>query len=324
MMTEREHLRNYIKLTMLITFALLFEAVCPFHVFSMASIDEETEDYGLMRENLGDQADPMKVSLVRDDGVKALIKEGSVYHCNTGISFYIKDRDCEYYEYCISGDGGKSFGGYQRLEDGALRLPFNEENRAEGLWHVKLRGLDGLNNIIKWSPIYAVLFDGEAPSVSLSPESGAGEESVPYSHKGAVLLKAYAVDEKSGIRYVELKAGEKTVYKRYYHDRDGNRKKSTAFFFGAKEGALEAARFELIAMDGAGNESRIPMEPEAISGKSAVEEQRAVEKALGRQGYLAPDKAGGILEGTVFLCVLLAGTLSEAVIKAMRRYGMRR
>ncbi|MCR4654961.1 MAG: hypothetical protein K5770_01810 [Lachnospiraceae bacterium] len=264
----------------------------------------------------------MKIVIEREDGIQVLIKEGTVYTCNTGLSFIIKEQGCEYYEYSISGDGGNNYSKYLKLKADRLSLKANDRNKAEGLWYIHFRGLDSLHNVVLESEEYAVLFDAEAPDIEMhllkdgeEVRSGSdiSQETAPgtgnVADKSFSVIRIKAADDKSGLKYIELRKGNKSVYKRNYYDAV---RKKVDFLVRLYRGESDPHEDELefIVGDRAGNTER--KELGSISRNTAG--SRDPLNAM-RNLYIM-DGSTVKKDSALALCFFLCYILAQAALKA--------
>lgn len=293
-----------------------------YHKESLSIGSIEPEARGCRAALRAKEGNIMKIAVEREDGIQVLIKEGTVYTCNMGLTFIITEQGCEYYEYSISSDGGDNYSKYLRLKTDRLSLKANDRNKAEGLWYIRFRGLDSLHNVVLESEEYAVLFDSKAPDIEMrmvkdgeEMRSGPGQSRVSASEYGNVPGKSFSVirikaaDNKSGLKYIELKKGNKSVYKRNYFGKAREKVDFLVRLYGDENDPLES-EIEFIAGDRAGNTVRKELLPVSLNTEGAQETSDLMRSMHIIDGDAV--RKDGVLAVCFFLCYITAQAVLEA------------
>ncbi|HOO27839.1 MAG TPA: hypothetical protein PLU43_05200, partial [Lachnospiraceae bacterium] len=81
------------------------------------------------------------VSVVCENGLSVLIREGEPYYTNAPLYFYISEDSGEtaVCEYALSSDGGQSYSDWTTADGFCYTLVPDVSNSENGLWHVKFR-----------------------------------------------------------------------------------------------------------------------------------------------------------------------------------------
>ena len=309
--------RNKITKLSIIVIALLVSLALSFGACVKASsYAEPGAGQTVWNRNLQDAGDTekrrsaMDIALVRDDGTRVLVKEGSVYDSNVGITFYFRDEGLRF-EYSLSGDGGRSFSTYQAIGGNAYRLPVSESNTAEGLWYISFRGCDSYDDIVKESAVYQIRFDTKSPDVGVILK-----ERKLLGKVRSVGINLKLADEKSGLKYAELRLDGEILYRDNFYGAE-MAQKDKAYSLSQRAGDITGRSLKLYAMDRAGNESFAEQVYYPKAGGSLRPENLFPYQDL----VSAKDKLNDetIFSGAVVLCFVLTGFLCEALVLCIRR-----
>lgn len=194
------------------------------------------------------------IVLKRDEGTGVLLKRDYVLAVNTAVTFLSGSETPGDYEYCVSADAGKTFSAFEPLSDGSFRLEARDNNPAAGLWLVRFRHVNRGKEQNEGSDFYGICFDLTPPDIVVSENR---------TEDGRIRFDMIVSDDRSGMKYLEIRDGEEVLIKNNFLQRDekeGSRPfcADTALLrqqmvFEADPARLHGKTLAVLLMDRAGN-----------------------------------------------------------------------
>ncbi len=196
------------------------------------------------------RAEEPDISVVREDGVSVLIKEGELYYTNAPIRFicHTEPEEEAVCEYALSGDDGKNYSDWVQMEaDGYLLVP-DLENEAKGIWQIKFRKTEAEKKEEMESRSYRIGFDLCPPDCSLLSE----QTFTAWSAKD-ILCDLTGKEDKSGIRSILVETDGELLYERTYSQSEEVQEFETELVLDKEARSLDGLRLEVTVTDHAGN-----------------------------------------------------------------------
>lgn len=235
-------------------------------------------------------AKELVVSIVREDGVSVLIKDGELYYTNGPLRFFLYKESGEdtLYEYALSGDDGAHYSEWTQLEGNSYSLIPDLLNEAQGIWQIKFRKTE---TVIKEESISQNEL-GEAKGAGEAVESGGtstndnmtGEtesekemkitESHPYricfdlnppnctlmseqelsdwSSKD-ISCRMNLLDDRSGIRSILVKTEAETLYEKDFLQAEEMKEFETELVLNKEAPDADGLKLDITVTDNAGN-----------------------------------------------------------------------
>ncbi len=256
--------------------------------------------------------DGIGLSMIRDDGIRVLIRENGTYYCNTGLTFVVggKGALCEY---CLCPEGDEN-SAYKEIDNGMLRLSGKEYSKKEGNWIVSFRASDmhDPGRLIWSAGPYRICFDVTAPTAELSLEKSA---LIPDTVKAGINM----ADEKSGISYAELRQEGEILYRQDFPAKNGLKPQESVRLF-RRTGQIKGKRLKLYVMDRAGNERVVESGYHDAADKPARGPVSFVSECLKLffRSLPMPDEKA-ILAGCIAVSLTLIGLLGELMYRILYR-----
>lgn len=200
------------------------------------------------------RAEEPAISIVREDGISILIKEGELYYTNAPLRFIYHARPEEeaVYEYALSGDDGIHYSEWIPMEeDGYLLVP-DLENEVNGIWQIKFRKIEEDKKEEMESRSFRIGFDLCPPECSLLSE----QVFAAWSAKD-ILCDLTGKEDKSGIRSISVETDGELLYEREYSQSEEVREFETELVLSKEARSLDGLRLEIAVTDYAGNTQTI-------------------------------------------------------------------
>ena len=252
------------------------------------------------------------LSMMRDDGIRVLIRENGVYYCNTGITFFIEGQGA-LCEYCLCPEGGDG-SVYKVIDDGILRLAEKDYARKEGSWSISFRAMDEADpeSLIWRAGPYRIRFDVTAPMAELSFEKSS---LIPDTVTAGISMK----DENSGISYAELRQDGEILYRQDFPAKEGSGLKQSVKLF-RRSGQIKGSGLKLFVMDRAGNGKVLESRYYGVLDKAGGRELPALREQfrLPLSDLPMPGERS-ILAGYVAVSLTLIGLLGEVLYRILNR-----
>ena len=252
------------------------------------------------------------LSVIRDDGIRVLIRENGTYYCNTGITFLAEGAGA-LFEYRLRQEGG-SDGAYKEMNNGTVRLTEKEYAQKEGNWIISFRARDesGKGRLLWSAGPYRICFDVTAPGAALSFEKSS---IMPDTVKAGISME----DEKSGVSYAELRQEGEILYRQDFRPEDGSGSRKSAGLL-RRSGQIRGKQLKLYVMDRAGNgrvvEKRYYDVPDkTVRGAFTVLRERLRLLA----GKLSMPEERTLLAFYIAVSLALIGLLGELLFRLLNR-----
>ena len=260
--------------------------------------------------------DGMGLSVIRDDGIRVLIRENGTYYCNTGITFRAEGKGAVF-EYCLHPEG-KVNNVYKKMNNGLVRLSEKEYAKKEGNWSISFRAFDKTDtDRLLWSAgPYCIRFDVTAPGASLSLEKSS---LMPDTVSAGISME----DEKSGVSYAELRQEGEILYRQDFYAKDGSEPKKSVKLL-RRTGQIRGKLLKLYVMDRAGNGRVVEKSCYDVSDKKARGPLSVLRKHLRIfAGSLSMPEERTLLAFYIAMSLTLIGLLGELLYRIMNRIWFR-
>ncbi len=205
------------------------------------------------------------VSIVQEDGVSLLIKEGELYYTNAPVRFLLHAEPEEeaICEYALSGDDGANYSDWILMDARGYTLLPDFKNEAEGIWQIKFRKTvtireDGVSQNkmeqesqkteITESRVYRIGFDMCPPECSVTSEQELGV----WSAKDIKCILSGAED-KSGIRSMLAETDGEILYAKEFSQSEAVRELETELILNKEARHADGIPLNITITDYAGN-----------------------------------------------------------------------
>ena len=255
--------------------------------------------------------DKMDVEILRDDGLRVLTGEDSVYYCNMGLLFILHGAEAGYYEYSLTREPDKGSSGYRRMTGDSFRLAKRDPGSGNRIWRLSFRQLDGSHNVVSRSGTFLIRFDTKKPAAGLS-----FEKKGPF--EDPVVIRLSLKDHGSGLKYAELRQEGELLYRNNFSGIDLTENDKEVLILRRRR-ELSGKELRLFVLDRAGNDRLVEC---SFPQTEVTDSLRAGPVLYALKALSGGQKPGNdtILAGIIVALLMLTGLFGELVRYCLKRY----